>query len=148
MAEIKSIDDIRNDIAASFALYAAELAKAGPAWDRKPANAAEGEEAWCARQVAEHIAGAGLFFGAGIAQAIGVTPPQLERIELASADQAVLKTKETHAALMAVVAQASDAQLAVESDYPRLGKHTLGGILGIVDHHLRDHASQLETLRA
>ena len=146
MAETKSAADICNDISASYALYAAELGQAGPHWETKPA-AGDGEDAWCARQVAEHIAGAGLFFGQGIAQAIGVEAPQLERISLASADEAVAKTNETHSVLMSVVEQVSDSQLGMEIDHPRLGKQTLGGILGIVDYHLKDHAGQLKALR-
>lgn len=147
MAETKSVTDIRDEIDASFQAYAAELAQAGPHWERKPATAGEGENAWCAREVAEHIAGAGLFFGQGIAQAIGADAPQLERITLTSADEALGKTRATHTALMDVVAQVKDDQLPMEIDHPRLGKQTLGGILGIVNYHLNDHANQLKTLR-
>ena len=100
-----------------------------------------------ARQVAEHIAGANLFFGAGIAEAIGVTAPALEKLSLGSAADATAKTTATHAALTAVAAKVSDAQMAMEIDHPRLGKQTLGGILGIVVYHYNDHANQLKTLR-
>jgi hypothetical protein len=97
---------------------------------RKPASG-EGEDAWCARQVAEHIAGASLFFGAGIAQAIGVDGPALERIELPDSAAAAAKTQANQAAFMAVAAHVKDDQLAMEVDHPRLGKQTLGGILDI-----------------
>jgi hypothetical protein len=146
LAETKSITDIRDEIAASFETYATELAQAGPHWDRKPPSG-DGEDAWCARQVAEHIAGAGLFFGNGIATAIGADAPALERISLDSVDQAVSKTSETHAALMRVLDNVTDSHLPTEVDHPRLGKQTVGSILGIVNHHLNDHANQLRTLR-
>ena len=64
-----------------------------------------------------------------------------------TAADAVAKTTETHAALAGVVAQVKDAQLGMEIDHPRLGKQTLGGIIGVVTYHYNDHANQLKTLR-
>lgn len=142
----KTAASVLAEIETAHAGYMAELKQAAGGWETKPA-AGEGEDAWSARQVAEHIAGANLFFGAGIAEAIGVTAPGLERIALASAADATAKTAETHAALAAVAAKVSDSQLAMDIDHPRLGKQTLGGILGIVIHHYDDHANQLKTLR-
>ena len=138
--------EAKSAISDSFDVYIAQLAQSASVWEQRPANAAEGEDAWCARQVAEHIAGAGPFFGAGLAQAIGVTPPQLERIQLPDPSKAVEETKRTHALLMGVVDQMKDEHLGQEVDHPRLGKQTLGGILTIVSGHLRDHANQLKTL--
>jgi hypothetical protein len=146
MTETKTADDIRSEIGSAFDAYIAELEQAGPHWERKPATG-EGEDAWCARQVAEHIAGASLFFGAGIAQAIGVPAPALQRVELPEATNAVARTRENQAVFMAVASHVKDEQLATEIDHPRLGKQTLGGILGIVTYHHRDHAQQLRTLR-
>ena len=142
----KTAASVLAEIETAHAGYMAELKQAAGGWETKPA-AGEGEDAWSARQVAEHIAGANLFFGAGIAEAIGVKAPGLERIALASAADAAAKTAETHAALAAVAAKVSDSQLAMDIDHPRLGKQTLGGILGIVIHHYDDHANQLKTLR-
>ena len=134
-------------IDAGFAAYIAELGQAAAVWDKKPDNSADGEAAWCARQVAEHIAGAGPFFGQGIAAAIGVSGPTPSLIQFPDASNAVAETQRTHGLLMDVVAQIKDDQLAMEIDHPRLGKQTLGGILGIVSYHLNDHANQLKTLR-
>lgn len=134
------------ELEAAHGVYMAELKQAGSAWETKP-SAGEGEEGWSSRQVAEHISGANLFFGAGIAQAIGVTAPAMARAELATAADAVAKTAETHAVLAGVVAQVKDAQLGMEIDHPRLGKQTVGGIIGVVTYHYKDHANQLKTLR-
>ncbi len=134
------------DLESAHATYMAELKQAGAVWEAKPA-AGEGEEAWCARQVAEHIGGANLYFAAGIANALGSEAPALARLELASADVAVAKTTETHAALAGVVATLKDDQLGLEFEHPRFGKQTVGGILGIVTYHYNDHANQLKTLR-
>ena len=142
----KSASDIRTDIQQGYQSYMSELQLAGPVWERKPA-AGDGEDAWCARQVAEHIAGAGLFFGAGIADAIGVQGPALARIELPTAADAVTRTSETHGMFITVADQVRDDQLSMEIDHPRLGKQTLGGIMGIVAYHFNDHAQQLRTLR-
>ena len=142
-----SAADAKSTIEAGFKTYIAELEQSGPVWEKKPKNADEGEDVWCAKQVAEHIAGAGPFFGAGIAQAIGVNGPALARIELNDAATAVSETKRTHGLLMDVVSQVKDDQMSMDIDHPRLGKQTLGGILGIVSSHLNDHAQQLKTLR-
>ena len=134
------------EIETTHAGYMAELNQAESVWETMPPSG-EGEDAWSARQVAEHMAGANLFFGAGIADAIGVTAPKLERFALASAADASAKTAETHTALAGVAAQVSETQMAMEIDHPLLGKQTLGGILGIAAHHYTDHANQLKTLR-
>src|SRR5688572_16516664 len=107
MAETKTADDIRAEIGSAFDGYIAELQQAGPHWEQKPA-VGEGEDAWCARQVAEHIAGASLFFGAGVAQAIGVDGPALQRVELPDPSAAAAKTRENQAAFMTVAAQVKD----------------------------------------
>lgn len=137
----------RDAISRAFDTYIAELEQAGPGWERMPAGSADGEAAWCARQVAEHIAGSGLYFGSGIARLIGVEGPQPAAIELASAPVAVAKTRETHGLFMGVANQVQDSQLGLEVDHPRLGKQSVGSILGIVAYHLNDHANQLNTLR-
>jgi hypothetical protein len=134
-------------ISAAFDTYVAELQQAGAVWDKKPTAAGEGEDAWCARQVAEHLAGAGPFFGAGLAQALGIDGPALARIELPDASGALAETQRTHGLLMGVVNKIDDNQLSIEIDHPRLGKQTVAGILGILSSHLNDHANQLKTLR-
>lgn len=139
--------EIQASISQAFDTYIAELAQTGPVWERKPAGSADGEAAWCAREVAEHIASSGPFFGAGIAAAIGVAGPTPARISLENVDTALAETRRTHGLLMEVVAQVKDEQVDQEIDHPRLGKNTVGGFLGIVTYHLNDHAQQLKTLR-
>ncbi len=142
----KTAAGILAEIHEAHAGYMSELNQAGNVWETKPSGG-EGEDAWSSRQVAEHIAGSNLFFGAGIADAIGAKAPALERLSLASAADATAKTAETHAALAGVCEKIEDSDLAMEVDHPRLGKQTLGSILGIVVHHYGDHANQLKTLR-
>jgi hypothetical protein len=144
---LASAAEVQASIAQAFDTYITELAQAGAVWEKKPAGAAGGEAAWCAREVAEHIASSGPFFGAGIAAAIGVAGPVPARISLESVDTAVAETRRTHGLLMEVVAQVRDDQVDQEIDHPRLGKNTVGGFLGMVTYHLNDHAQQLKTLR-
>lgn len=139
--------EARAAIAAAFDTYSAELAQAGAVWEKKPEGSADGEAAWCARQVAEHIASAGIFFGAGIANACGLQAPQLERVSLPDAGAAPAETRRTHGLLMDVVNKVTDDQLEIAIETPQLGKQTVGSILGVVSYHLNDHANQLKTLR-
>lgn len=142
-----SAASVRATIVRNYETYAAELKLAGPNWERNPPAGGEGEEAWNARQVAEHIARAVSFFGSGIAAAIGAQGPQMQRYEFPSAGAATTTTADAQKAFMAVVGNVTDAQMTTEIDHPRLGKQTLGGILAIVAHHYVDHANQLKTLR-
>lgn len=139
--------EIRQSIERAFAAYMAELEQAAAVWERKPAGATEGEDAWCARQVAEHIASSGPFFGAAIAAAIGVPGPTPERVTFSDFASSLDGTRQRQQLLMDVVAHLSDAQVSLEIEHPRLGKNTVGGLLGIVTHHLNDHAGQLKSLR-
>jgi DinB superfamily len=145
MAE--TVASIREKVEQGLAAYTGELRQAGPHWETKPAGSPEGEAAWNARQVAEHVAGAGTFFAAGVAGAVGAEGPERRQFQFASADEAIPATESSYEAFLGVVDKVTDAQLAVEFDHPRLGKQTVGGIIGIVAHHLNDHAGQLKTLR-
>lgn len=141
-----TVAEAQASIAAAFETYLSELSQAASVWDAKPA-AAEGEAAWCAREVAEHIAGAGPFFGMGIARACGIDGPSPARISLPDASAAVEETKRTHGLLMDVVAKVKDDQMGIEFEAGQLGKQTVSGLLGVVSYHLNDHANQLKTLR-
>ena len=138
---------VRASIETALAGYVAELRLAGPHWDRKPVGSADGEAAWSARQVAEHIAGAATFFGAGIAGALGIPGPSRNQPAFNSVDEAVGGTQTAHEALFGVVDALSDEQLVLEFEAPRFGKTSAGNLLALVVNHLGDHAGQLTTLR-
>ncbi len=134
-------------IDAAFQGYMTELEQCGPVWEKKPEGSPEGEAAWSARQVAEHIASSGPFFGASIARAIGVSGPTPAMVSLADLDAAIAETKRGYGLLVGVVTQVKDEQLDQEVELPRLGKMTVGNIVGLVSNHLKDHTGQLRTLR-
>ena len=146
MAEATA-DGLRADIATAYGEYTAELKLAGPNWETKPAAGKEGEAAWSARQVAEHLAGASGFFGGGIAKAIGVQAGPPSQPSFADVAAALAATPGAHAGLMSVVDKVQDSQLGAEMEFGPLGKTTLGNVVGVVAYHLRDHANQLKTLR-
>jgi hypothetical protein len=127
--------------------YVAELRLAGPHWERKPTGSPEGEAAWNARQVAEHIAGAATFFGAGIASALGIPGPARNQPTFNVADEAVSGTGAAHEALFGVVDAISDEQIDTEFEAPRFGKTSAANLLALVANHLGDHTGQLRTLR-
>ncbi len=133
-------------IEAGFTAYIAELEQVASVWENKP-EAGDGEDAWCARQVAEHIGGSGLFFGQGIATAMGIAGPTPARLAFPDAATALTETRRTHGLLMDVVSQVKDDHLTAETELRGLGKQTVSGMLGIVSYHLNDHAKQLKTLR-
>ncbi|OAI41173.1 hypothetical protein AYO38_04265 [bacterium SCGC AG-212-C10] len=137
----------RGQIAEAYAKYMAELRQAAPHWEAKP-PAGDGEEAWCARQVAEHIAGVAGLFGAGVAKATGLQGPGRTGSELADAAAALTATPVAHDRLMGVLQQVQDDHLGIEVEFGPLGKTNVGGILGVIAHHIEEHANQLAALRA
>lgn len=146
MTQAQTADDIRRALSVAFEDYVAELRQAGPHWERLPA-AGEGEEAWSARQVAEHVASSLLLFGAGISRAIGVDGPRPSRLQFASVDEALSGTRESNEAFTKVIAGVTEESMAIEIVDPRAGTFTVGGILDIALNHFGDHASQLKALR-
>jgi uncharacterized damage-inducible protein DinB len=127
--------------------YVVEVRLAGPHWERKPTGSPEGEAAWNARQVAEHIAGAATFFGAGIATALGIPGPARTQPTFNSAEEAFAGTGAAHEALFGVVDGLSDEQVAAEFETPRFGKTSAANMLALITNHLGDHTGQLRTLR-
>jgi len=131
----------------AFDTYMTELKQAAPHWDRKPANDADGEEAWSARQVAEHIADASPFYAAAVAKAVGITPSQLGHHTFPTASDSIAATEAAHRVLMDVIDQLSESQLATETENRVMGKTTVNGIVLACSSHVRDHTKQLQALR-
>ena len=141
-----TVSSLGSELASACDEYLAELRQVGAdAWERKP-SAGEGEEAWSARQVAEHVQGACGFFGNAIGKAAGIEGPGRTYSELPTPVAAVDGLPPAIAALQAVVAKLDEAKLAIEADAP-WGKSTVGGIVRGAGTHFRDHANQICTLR-
>lgn len=146
MAET-TLAELKQGVAEAYGSYLSQLKESGAVWEQKPASAGEGEEAWCARQVAEHIASANLYFANGIARIIGAEGPAMQQPQLASVEEAVTATEAAQAGFMGVVEKLGEDQLGIEVEHPRFGKQTPAAIISLVTHHLGDHANQLKTLR-
>ena len=147
MSEITA-DGLRADIAAAFGEYMSELVRSGPVWEAQPASGKEGEAAWSARQVAEHIGQATGFFGAAVAKATGTTGPGMSSPKFADVTEAATATPGAHLGLAAVADHVQDSHLGAEiKNFGPLGDTNVGAVLGVVAYHYRDHASQLRTLR-
>jgi hypothetical protein len=142
----QTVAELKTAIQQGSENYLSELKLSGPNWEKKPASG-EGEDAWCARQVAEHIGGACGYFAAGIARVIGTTPPPATAAQLADENAAVAHIPGALATLLGVVDQIKDEQLAIETEFGPLGKSTLARIVGICGYHFNDHAGQLKALR-
>jgi len=141
-----TVSSLGSELASACDEYLAELRQVGAdAWERKP-SAGEGEEAWSARLVAEHVQGACGFFGNAIGKAAGIEGPGRTYSELPTPVAAVDGLPPAIAALQAVVAKLDEAKLAIEADAP-WGKSTVGGIVRGAGTHFRDHANQIRTLR-
>lgn len=145
MSEV-TVSSLGSELASACQEYLAELQQVGAeTWERKPA-AGEGEEAWSARQVAEHVQGACGFFGNAIGKAAGIDGPGRTYSELLTPAAAVEGLPPAIAALQAVIANLDEAKLAIAADAP-WGKSTVGGIVRGAGSHFRDHANQIRTLR-
>lgn len=134
-------------VQSAFDTYMTELKQAGPHWDKKPAVKADGEDAWSARQVAEHMADASPFYAAAVAKAIGITPPQLGRHTFPAASDSIAATEAAHRVLIDVIDQLSDSQLAIETENRVTGKITVNGLVLACSSHVREHTKQLQALR-
>ena len=141
-----TVAEYKKDIVAGYEGYMGELKQAGGNWENAPAHG-EGEEAWNARQVAEHVAGAASFFGAALAGFLGLQGPERAQPSFATGADAATGMPAAQAKLVAVIDQILDDKLPLEFDFPRIGKQGIGGILGILAYHLNDHAGQLKKLR-
>lgn len=146
MAE-KGIAQLREEVAQAYMGYIAELKEAGAHWERKPASSGEGEDAWSARQVAEHLVSSTTLFANGIAHTIGVDGPAAQQAAFTSADDAVAAMSTVQQKLSAILEQVTDAQLDIEREFGPLGKAKLERVVAICAHHLADHANQLRALR-
>lgn len=139
---------LRSDIATAFGEYMAELVQAGPSWEAKPSGSADGEGAWSARQVAEHIAQAGGFFGMAIGKAAGAQGPAMSSPQFSDVAAAAAATPVSHLGLWEVSQHVQDSHLGAEiKNFGPLGDTNLGAVMGVVAYHYRDHANQLRALR-
>lgn len=131
-------DELRADLAAAREEFRSAVTAAAGAWDAKPA-AGEGEDAWSARQAAEHAIAAEAFFTTAICEACGY--PGVERVT--PSYPAAADALEGHT----TVVEMCDKKLRYVTEKDLEMKHerwgTVADLLALCAHHLRDHAAQI-----
>lgn len=131
-------DELRSALAAARVELRAAIAAAASNWEQAPAEG-DGEEAWSARQTAEHAIAAEAYFTTAICEACGY--PGVDRVSAAypTAEAAI----DGHEG----VAEMCDKKLRHVTEKDLEMKHerwgTVADLLALSAHHLRDHAAQI-----
>lgn len=132
-------DELRAQLVESRTAFRAALEAVTDGWEKAP-ESGEGEEAWSARQVAQHAIGAEYFFATAICEACGY--PGVERpanMEFATPAEAITAFD------AAVEATNKKLKYLTETDLPK--EHARMGssenMMNINIGHMRDHAQQI-----
>lgn len=136
--------ELRAAIVESRAQLQQTLHEAHAAWERKPANSPEGEEAWPPRKVAEHLLGTDWFFTNGICKACGA--PEVARPDFTAATpgQAAAALTRNGAKFDDLLRHVSDTDLEkpLGADY---GGLNVGQAMAVWPNHVADHINQIKT---
>ena len=135
-------DEIRADLTAARDELAAALS-AAPAdtWERKP-ESGEGEDAWSAREAAQHVVGAELYYTNAVCEACGYDGPESPfagGLEFASPTDAGAALSQAIAAADSKIQHVSEGDLG--KSHERMGP--LPDVFESWTGHLRDHAAQI-----
>lgn len=135
-------DEIRADLAAARSeLSAALSAASADTWERKP-ESGEGEDAWSAREAAQHVIGAELYYANAVCEACGYDGPDSPfegGLELASPAAASAALDQAAAAADSKVQHVTAGDL--ERSHERMGP--LPDVFESWSGHVRDHAAQI-----
>lgn len=135
-------DEVRSDLGAARTELAAALsASAADTWERKP-ESGEGEDAWSAREAAQHVIGAELYYAGAVCEACGYDGPESPfagGLELATPAQASAALEQASTAVDSKIQHVSESDLA--KSHERMG--ALPEVFESWSGHLRDHAAQI-----
>jgi hypothetical protein len=136
--------ELRAAIIENRAQLQAALHGAATKWELKPA-AGDGEDAWCPRQVVEHMVGSEWYFTNFISQACGA--PALDRptLDVASPAAAAATVTRVGAYCDNVLRHVSDGDLAKTWELRQSGTQTVEQMMRTIDVHARDHLDQIRT---
>ena len=132
-------DELRTQITEGRAVLRDAIQAAATNWERA-ASAGEGEQAWSARQTAEHAIGAEVFFTSTVCTDCGY--PGLERPETsyASADEALTAFAEVSALCEGRLKYVTESDL----EMPDERWETVAGVMAYNATHLQEHAAQIQ----
>jgi hypothetical protein len=132
-------DELREELAGARAALRAAL-EAAPAakWEVAPGTG-EGEEAWSARQAAEHAVGAEAFFTTAVCTACGYPGVEAEKPSFSTPAEAVAGLDAMIELTNKKLKYVTEGDL--EKKHERLG--TSAAIMELMASHLHDHAAQI-----
>jgi hypothetical protein len=125
----------------------ATLGQCSDKWEVKP-QGGEGEDAWCQKEVAQHVIGADWFFTNGIAQACGAPAMDRPSIDVATPQAALQSLQTVGAADDKILSMVQDGDLAKTFELRGLGSQSVEQMLQIMAGHARDHANQVQAAGA
>jgi len=143
MQPMATPDELRAEIAAARdTLRTALHATSQETWEREPAGSTDGEESWSARQTAEHVIGAEIYFTNLVCKACGYPgpdspfeggKPSFDTVDAARAafDQAI-------AIADSKIKYVTETDLAIARD-----EGTVESLVAFWPQHTREHAAQV-----
>ncbi len=132
-------DELRSDLAAAREEFKSALSLVGPGWEKT--GEGTGEDAWSARQTAEHAIPVEAFFTTTICTTCGY--PGVDEVKGSYASPAEAATHMDEVAEMCNKKLKYVSAEDLEKKHERFG--TAGELLAMNAHHLRDHAAQMRT---
>ncbi|HJN93210.1 MAG TPA: DinB family protein [Dehalococcoidia bacterium] len=136
-------DEVRAAIKVGREALVDAITGAADNWEKAPQEG-DGEDAWSARQVAEHVIPAEVFFAGAVCKACGYAGPESP----ISGKPQFATAAEAQAALEQVVA-AADSKIKYVSEEDLSHTHeTMGSVeslMRMTAWHLLDHAMQMQT---
>ena len=136
-----SAQELVQQVSATRSDLESALGACSDKWDVKP-HGGEGEDAWCQREVAQHVIGGDWFFTNMIAQACGAPALDRPQIDVSDPQAAVESLRRIGAADDKILSKVTDGDLAKEFE-GRLGRQSVEQMLQAMVSHTRDHINQM-----
>lgn len=137
-------DELRSDIARARDELRGVLRGVDEDWEKEP-ESGEGEDVWSARQAAEHVVRAEIFYARMVSTTCGRDAPENPWADAPPA----LPTPEDALRALDEAASVSDPALELVTDEDLMRPHerwgTIEQILAGDARHLREHAAQIRT---
>jgi hypothetical protein len=116
-------------------------------WEVKPASGTD-EDAWCAKEVAQHVIGADWFFTNMIAQACGAPALERPQIDVSTPDHALESLRRIGATDDKILGHVTEGDLSKTFETRNFGTQTVQQMLQTMAGHARDHANQIRAANA
>ena len=111
-------------------------------WDTKPAGG-EGEDAWCPREVAQHVIGAESFFTNMIVQACGYPAQERPILDVSTPALAATALARVGVTTDSLLRHVQEAELEKSFEHPRMGVLTVQRMMEMIASHGKEHTESL-----